>query len=625
MKPDPEPEGRLKVLMVEDSEEDSVLVAEALRRGGFDPEYRRVEDAEGMREALAEGGWQVILADHTLPGFSAGAAFTIYREARLDIPFLIVSGTISTEVAVTAMHSGVHDFLVKGRLDRLAPAVQRELLAAATRRENARVDHELHSAYAELSAIYADCPVALLVVGRDLRIQRANSLAAGLAGHRPEEMKGRRLDEVFPDSSVCQAATAVANSGSPRNGIEELVHLSRDGPREDRWLLVTCSPIDSDGRQSVLVCGKDITELRRAHLDLERQNETLALQAHLINLSHDAVILADSARVIAGWNQGAEEIYGYSAEEAVGATIPRLLQTNGSVPLEAIDRMLHQTGRWEGELSHIRHDGQTIISDSRQVLLRDSGGRVTGMLEINRDITQRRQDEDMLHRTVHALEAALAEKTVLFQEIHHRVKNNLAIIASMLNLKAQATGNTDTRAALEESRDRVHSMALIHEHLYSSPHLDRVDFADYARRLAEELQQALVEDPDRVAIRLALEPIELGIERAVPCAVILNELVSNACKYAFPDARRGEIRISFRKSAAGMLELAVEDDGCGMPPGVLGNGEISSLGLRIVHILAKQLDAALVQEPCAGTRIVLRFPAAAAASPEHQEATECPA
>ncbi len=230
------------------------------------------------------------------------------------------------------------------------------------------------------------------------------------------------------------------------------------------------------------------------------------------------------------------------------------------------------------------------------------------------DITQRRRVEETRQKTVRELEAAVREKTVLLQEVHHRVKNNLAVISSLLSMKADATGSTEAKLALGESQQRVYSMALIHEHLYGSSHLDRIDFSDYARELAQGLYSAFVGEPGRISIEMDVDPIEIYIERAVPCALILNELLSNAFKYAFPGQRNGKIRVSFRESEPGTLELAIEDNGIGLPAGRLAQLDTQSLGLRIVAILTKQLEGSLEQQACSGTRIVLRFPAA---SPPH--------
>jgi len=228
------------------------------------------------------------------------------------------------------------------------------------------------------------------------------------------------------------------------------------------------------------------------------------------------------------------------------------------------------------------------------------------------DITQRLHAEEARQEAARAWESTAREKTVLLQEVHHRVKNNLAVIASLLSMKADATESTEAKLALEESQQRVHSMALIHEHLYGSAHLDRIDFSDYAGKLAEGLYSAFVAEPGRISMEMDVDPIEIYLKRAVPCALILNELLSNAFKYAFPGQRKGTIRVSFHESEPGSLELAIEDNGIGLPPGRLTEANTRSLGLRIVGILAKQLDGSLEQQACAGTRIVLRFPSDAA-------------
>jgi two-component sensor histidine kinase/PAS domain-containing protein len=221
------------------------------------------------------------------------------------------------------------------------------------------------------------------------------------------------------------------------------------------------------------------------------------------------------------------------------------------------------------------------------------------------------QDITELKQTQLALESALAEKTILLQEIHHRVKNNLAVISSLLSMKADAVESPEAKLALEKSQQRVYSMALIHEHLYGNGHLDRIDFAEYARQLVLRLHAAYAGEPDRIAISLDLDPIEVALDRAVPCGLILNELLTNTFKYAFRGRPDGRIVVSFHESAAGIRELTVEDNGVGLPAGRLAFQNENSLGLRIVEILTNQIDGTLAQEPCSGTRLVLRFPAGA--------------
>ncbi len=253
----------------------------------------------------------------------------------------------------------------------------------------------------------------------------------------------------------------------------------------------------------------------------------------------------------------------------------------------------------------MRSGAHDYLMKDKMARLAPAVERELGEAQVRRE---RRRAEDALRETVLELESALAQKTVLLKEVHHRVKNNLAVISSLLSMKAAATVSSEAKAALEESQQRVYSMALIHEHLYGTDRLDRINFSEYARQFVQTLCPACTGEPGRVSIEMDVDPIELGIERAVPCALILNELLSNAFKHAFPDGRTGKVRVSFHESGPETLKLAIEDDGMGLPAGLLEGRNTRSLGLQIVGILTKQLDGSLEQEPCSGARLVLRFP-----------------
>lgn len=250
--------------------------------------------------------------------------------------------------------------------------------------------------------------------------------------------------------------------------------------------------------------------------------------------------------------------------------------------------------------------------------LRKSQARLSAALE--QDVTSRQRMRSALEMMVRDLETALQEKTILLKEVHHRVKNNLAVISSVLAMKADAAQTAETRQALEDSRQRVRSMALIHEQLYGQENLHTVNFAEYTAELLRELTEILISDPRRIAVETNLEPIELGVNLAVPCGLILHELVTNAFKHAFPGDRHGEVRVGFRECEPGTLELSIEDNGIGFLRGSRNSHTAShSLGLRIVEILARQLDGRFESEPLfaarpsgsgrPGSRFVLRFPA----------------
>jgi two-component sensor histidine kinase len=203
-----------------------------------------------------------------------------------------------------------------------------------------------------------------------------------------------------------------------------------------------------------------------------------------------------------------------------------------------------------------------------------------------------------------ALSAALAAKEVLLQEVHHRVKNNLQIISSLLNLQAESLPDIAQRA-LEDSQRRIRSMALVHEQLYGGADPGELDFADYVKSLTSDLMNAYRGELERVQLRLELEPVLLGVSHAISCGLILNELVTNALKYAFPGSRSGEILVGLHGQGE-KIELRVADDGVGFSPGFDWT-QSHSLGLRIVALLTHQLSGTLRNDPAAGTSFTLTF------------------
>jgi two-component sensor histidine kinase len=228
---------------------------------------------------------------------------------------------------------------------------------------------------------------------------------------------------------------------------------------------------------------------------------------------------------------------------------------------------------------------------------------------LKRDVTRRKQVEAQLN-------ASLREKEVLLKEIHHRVKNNLQVLSSLLSLQADSIKNKEGLKALSESRSRVMSMALVHEQLYNSKDLARVDFADYANILTTQLLRSYGVKPGQIRLQLAIDPILLGVDQAIPCGLIINELVSNALTHAFPGKRAthravetpSEIRVGLHSEQADTLTLTVSDTGVGLPPTVNLN-KPSSLGLQLVITLTQQLQGAITLERAAGTTFRITFPA----------------
>ena len=218
------------------------------------------------------------------------------------------------------------------------------------------------------------------------------------------------------------------------------------------------------------------------------------------------------------------------------------------------------------------------------------------------DISERR-------RAQQRLEDALREKTVLLNEVHHRVKNNLQVVTSLLNLQADHAGDPRLRAMLTESCGRVKAMSLTHQLLYERKDFSRLDLGDYLDRLVQSIRATYRATGGRIALRLdlPLQAVHLDLERTIPCGLLVNELVTNSFKHAFPGDRCGEIVIQLRALAQGEIGFDVADDGIGLPPGV-DMASLSSLGLQLVPLFVEQLHGKLRIAREAGTRFSITFP-----------------
>lgn len=221
------------------------------------------------------------------------------------------------------------------------------------------------------------------------------------------------------------------------------------------------------------------------------------------------------------------------------------------------------------------------------------------MLSLEKEIAERRRTEE-------ALRVSLREKEALLQEVHHRVKNNMQVISSLLNLQVRHPMDEECRAILRDGQSRIRSMSLVHEQLYQSHDLSNVDLAAYIRKLVTNLVTLYQPAATNLRMETDLEELRLDINSAIPFGLILNELLSNAIRHAFPGDRPGVIRIRMRRRPDGAAELRVEDDGVGLPEG-LDYRRPESLGLQIVNLLVDQLDAVLEIEGTKGTAVTLIF------------------
>lgn len=326
----------------------------------------------------------------------------------------------------------------------------------------------------------------------------------------------------------------------------------------------------------------------------------------LINLAEDGIICVGSDQRIVLFNAGAEKLFGYTIEEALGEPLdlllPELCQHQHRDHVRSFARAPERT-RWMHERVEVmgrRKDG-TIFPAEVSI----SKAQIKNewlFTAIVRDVSERKRAEE-------AIRNSLREKEMLLQEIHHRVKNNLQIVSSLLSLQARTCQDLCRRNIFQDCKNRVHSMALLHEQLYQHGNLSDIDCNRYVQEITAHLFHSYGVDTDQVGLQLEISSMHMNIEQAVPLGLILNELVSNCLKHAFPDERPGHIRIELRGDANQPAYLIVEDDGIG----IKDNSALRSnkhLGMRLVNILADQIGAVVEVSPNSsgvGTRVTVKF------------------
>jgi len=323
------------------------------------------------------------------------------------------------------------------------------------------------------------------------------------------------------------------------------------------------------------------------------------LLAAIQECSEDAIISESLAGEIDGWSPAAERLYGYTVEEILGKN-HSALTPDAQLPTlhQILDRVANGLTVEHREIPQLKKDGTVV-----EVLLcagpiRDSQGRIVGVLAIARNIRA--------SKTIEQLTASLREKEVLLKEVHHRVKNNLQVISSLLNLQARHVLDPQALEMFKESQNRVRSIALFHEKLYQSRDLAHVEASEYLKTLIANLLAAYGARPSALVLDVGEEEVLLGVDVAVPLGLVVNELISNALKHAFPGGHLGQIRVELRRVEETRCRLSVIDNGVGFPSN-LDFRRAPSLGLQLVCTLVDQLGGAIELIRSGGTKFSVTF------------------
>lgn len=323
----------------------------------------------------------------------------------------------------------------------------------------------------------------------------------------------------------------------------------------------------------------------------------------VVEAAPNAMVMVSASGQIEMVNAQAEKVFGYTREEMLGRSIEILVpeRFRGAHPGLRAVFMADPRSRPMGagrDLYALRKDGSEFpVEIGLNPIDTEEGPMVLSAIV---DISDRKQKEE-------SVKAALREKEILLGEIHHRVKNNLQIVDSLLDLQLSKLDDPLVASMLRDSQSRIRSMVLIHQTLYQSKDFAQVDFSAFLDSLIPTLVASYGQDSSRISLAVSVRDVQLPLNSAIPCGLIVNELVTNAFKHAFPQGRSGTISIDLSNGDEGWVRLQVADDGIGLPEG-LDLEHTTTLGLQLVVLLTDQLGGTVDIGRVAPTCFQLTFP-----------------
>ena len=409
----------------------------------------------------------------------------------------------------------------------------------------------------------------------------------------PEEW----AESVYPDD---QAKVVTLNIRQQQyRGDYDIEYRIIRSNQEIRWIHDRAFPILDEAGKLYRIAGiaEDITARKQAELEIIRNRD---LREAIFNESTDAIFLVDNETLLTiDCNRRAIEMFeAVNKDELIGIE-GHTLQRHGfsTADLQTIAEKINTDGGWSQELEYVTRRGRIFWGNiaARQIQV---ANRLLNLVHVT-DISDRKVAEARIR-------ASLKEKEVLLQEVHHRVKNNLYIISSLLKLQAKSVQDEKALEIFKDSQNRIRSIALIHEKLYHSPDLANINFADYVRSLTLDIARSYSLNSRFVQFHVHVIDVFLNVDVAIPCGLIINELVSNALKYAFSAEQQGNITVDLHRGQGKSYELVVSDNGVGLPDG-FDFRQSHSLGLRLVCNLAEQLSGQIELDRSEGTCFKITF------------------
>jgi PAS domain S-box-containing protein len=542
-------------------------------------------------------------------------------------------------IAVIGRKPMANPHLAEAILGMVAPRAAGEL-------ERQQAENALHISLEKYRVLFEAFPLGITITDQQGRIIEGNNAAERLLGipraeHTQRQIDGQEWQIIRADGSIMPASEYASTRALNENRLVENVEMGLvKEVGQVTWINVTAAPIPLPG-YGVAITYSDITERKLAEravqlrLELIQYAETHSLRELLQKTLDEVEALTGSlvgfyhfvetdqkTLALQAWSTRTQRDFcraegqgmHYSIDEA-GVWVDCVRQHHAVIHNDYAS-LPHRKGLPNGHAEIVRELVAPIMRNDQIVAILGVGNKpqpytqndidiVTYVADIAWEITERKRAEELLYAT-------LREKETMLAEIHHRVKNNLQVISSLLDFQYRYTDDAQARAALRESRGRVHSMALIHEQLYQAADLTRINFSTYVTSLLSDLLSTYQSQTQAARIDLDLQDVHLSVKQAIPCGLIINELVSNAFKYAFPETAawppdfQAKICVAMGSTPQDEVRLTVSDNGVGLPQNIATSGD-STLGMFLIETFVQQLRGKVSWSGQPGTTCQITF------------------
>jgi PAS domain S-box-containing protein len=450
-----------------------------------------------------------------------------------------------------------------------------------------------------LRSIYNSVGQAIFVVdviNNDFRYVGLNHTHEILTGLDSNELQGKTPEQILPADLaeiIRQHYQDCLDAGDTITYEESLPFQG-----QQTWWITTLTPLKDVNSRIYRIVGNSVNIS-----DRKRTEQMLELQAVITrNMAEGICLIRADDGVTVYTNPKFDQMFGYDAGALIGQHVSVINYEDDQITAKSVNEVITanimQYGEFTYEVKNIKKDGTCFWSSATSSVF-EHPEHGTVFVTVQQDITEQKQAEEKV-------KASLKEKEVLLKEIHHRVKNNLGIVSSLLQMQYRRTQDSQATAILLDSRNRIASIALVHEKLYRSDDLANINFAQYIPDLTTHLFDSYNVSSSNIQLNIQVEDVSLDIETAIPCGLIINELVSNALKYAFPIDCTGKIQVSLSQASNHTLMLIIRDNGVGLPA-EFESKKTKTLGMNLIQGLVKQLRGTLEINSQQGTEFKISF------------------